>query len=392
MKPLVSVIVPVYNAEKHLRQCMDSIVNQTLQDIEIICVDDGSTDDSFSILQGYQAADSRIKCFRQENQYAGVARNHGMEHAVGKYLIFWDSDDYYDATALTKMVSLMEKENSDVCVCGANRFLEDLQEEVPFRGYMNPSHLPEIAPFSIMTNMSHILNFTNEAPWNKMFLASYIRENHLSFQPCRNGNDVFFIINALCHARRISTIEEPLVCYRKNQETGLVSTVSKAPTAVVQAWKDTRDKLIADDVYPEKSFLNKMIGVLRYQFGNMETYAAHTELFEYIRTNILPWFENWKPEWALTAERNVFLGHMMQDDFHEFLSYYLHDAYIQRNNVQSIQETVRKKLRVEKKARQELDKALTVYKKNTAILQDTADELFVQVKKYRGMVGHIDSK
>ena len=90
----VSVIIPVYNTEKYLRQCLDSVVNQTLRDIEIICVDDGSTDGSIEILREYEQKDSRVKMLCQKNQYAGVARNNGLNYASGEYVFFMDSDDY----------------------------------------------------------------------------------------------------------------------------------------------------------------------------------------------------------------------------------------------------------------------------------------------------------
>ena len=88
----VSVIVPVYNGEKYLEQCLDSICNQTLQEIEIICVDDGSTDSSWDILNRYKDQDDRIQLYRQQNLYAGVARNTGKSHATGEYLVFWETE------------------------------------------------------------------------------------------------------------------------------------------------------------------------------------------------------------------------------------------------------------------------------------------------------------
>ncbi|MBR6222807.1 MAG: glycosyltransferase family 2 protein [Lachnospiraceae bacterium] len=105
----VSVIVPVYDAEKYLEQCLDSIVNQTLKEIEIICVDDGSTDSSMEILNRFKENDPRITVLSQQNLFAGVARNNGKSHARGKYLVFWDSDDYFYETALEKMYSQCER-------------------------------------------------------------------------------------------------------------------------------------------------------------------------------------------------------------------------------------------------------------------------------------------
>ena len=92
----VSVIIPIYNEEPHLRQCLDSILAQTLQEIEVLCVDDGSTDRSPEILQAYASKDNRIYIFRQRNQYAGAARNLGMKYARGRYLSFLDGDDYFE--------------------------------------------------------------------------------------------------------------------------------------------------------------------------------------------------------------------------------------------------------------------------------------------------------
>ena len=112
-QPKVSVIIPVYNTEQYLRECLDSVVNQTLKDIEIICVDDGSTDNSLAILREYKAKDSRIIVLTQENQFAGVARNHGMEAACGQYYAFMDADDCFLPDAIEKMFNLCEQYELD---------------------------------------------------------------------------------------------------------------------------------------------------------------------------------------------------------------------------------------------------------------------------------------
>ena len=110
----VSVIIPVYNVEPYLKQCMDSVVGQTLKDIEIICVDDGSTDGSLDILREYAAEDNRIQIIEQKNAGAGAARNNGMRHATGKYLSFLDSDDFFEPRMLEKAYDLAEKDQADL--------------------------------------------------------------------------------------------------------------------------------------------------------------------------------------------------------------------------------------------------------------------------------------
>ena len=111
----VSVILPVYNVSDYLRQCMDSIVGQTLKDIEIICVDDGSTDDSLAILKEYEAKDQRVKVIQQANAGAGAARNKGLEIATGEYLSFLDSDDFFEPDMLEKAIPKRKKKNWQIC-------------------------------------------------------------------------------------------------------------------------------------------------------------------------------------------------------------------------------------------------------------------------------------
>ena len=104
---LVSVIIPVYNLEKYLKQCLESVVSQTLKDIEILCVNDGSTDSSLEILEEYASRDTRIRIINQENHGAGNARNTGLNIAAGEYLYFLDGDDYIENKTLELLVELM---------------------------------------------------------------------------------------------------------------------------------------------------------------------------------------------------------------------------------------------------------------------------------------------
>ena len=118
----VSVIMPVYNAAEYLSRTLDDVTNQTLRDIQIICVDDGSKDNSREIVKEYQKKDERIQLVEQENKNAGAARNHGMQYAKGKYVVFWDSDDLFLENALETMYLQAEKTQADICICAARRY------------------------------------------------------------------------------------------------------------------------------------------------------------------------------------------------------------------------------------------------------------------------------
>ena len=127
----VSVIIPVYNVEPYLKQCMDSVVGQTLKDIEIICVDDGSTDGSLDILREYAAEDNRIQIIEQKNAGAGAARNNGMRHATGKYLSFLDSDDFFEPRMLEKAYDLPEKDQADFVAYKSDQYHTEKKQFVP---------------------------------------------------------------------------------------------------------------------------------------------------------------------------------------------------------------------------------------------------------------------
>ena len=126
--PKVSIIIPVYNVEKYLKKCLDSVINQTLKDIEIICIDDGSTDSSYTILNEYAQKDNRFVILKQKNNGAGAARNKGIEIAKGEYLYFLDSDDFVDITLLEKAHTKIKENDCDICIF-KNYFYNDNTKE-----------------------------------------------------------------------------------------------------------------------------------------------------------------------------------------------------------------------------------------------------------------------
>lgn len=270
----VSVIVPVYNSAPYLRQCLDSIVGQTLREIEIICVDDGSTDESPAILEEYAAADERLRVLRQQNQYAGVARNNGMAQASGKYLMFWDSDDYFDLTALEKMYTQCEADKADICVCGAKRILEGVDMPVYEPLYLRKKLLPPAIPFSIETNSEYILNFTNAAPWNKLFRRSFIEEKEIRFSEAQNAEDVYFVEVALCSASAITMVDRALVIYRRDRPGSLTNTITNSYLVPLETWVDTARELRKRGVYPEESFANRALGNLIYMLRNQKNFLS----------------------------------------------------------------------------------------------------------------------
>lgn len=327
-QPKVSVIMPVYNTAPYLCQCLDSVMNQTLEEIEIICVDDGSTDGSLAILEEYAAKDSRVQVLRQKNQYAGVARNTGMAYAKGTYLAFWDSDDYFDLTALEKLYGQCEADRADICVCGANRFYEDSQQALVSNIYLKMKRVPKEVPFNRHTNPQNILRFTETAAWNKLYRRAFVEERNIAFKPLRSGNDVYFSVLALCEAERITVLDEHLIYYRKGRSGSLINTLDQAPLSLPQAWEETREELLRRDILPEWSFQNRVAKVLEHVFVRVHTWDGFIECFDYLqnggleRLGLTP-----KPGGYYDATVAEFLERLFAGNPQELLLYMFHSDH-----------------------------------------------------------------
>lgn len=228
-KPKVSVIIPVYNAEKYLQQCLDSIINQSLHDIEIICVDDGSTDRSLSIIQAYQQVDSRVIILQQQNKYAGIARNNGMAQAKGEYLAFLDADDFFELDMLRKAYFRCEQDHADLCLWSADYYDTQTHCTTPFEYCLDRNFFPSTIPFSVSDIPNTIFQISAAAPWNKLYKKSMVQANHLFYSETKRSNDTYFACMAMCCAKKITVLDETLVHYRKAHGNTLQATVDDTP-------------------------------------------------------------------------------------------------------------------------------------------------------------------
>lgn len=327
----VSVIVPIYNASRNLRQCIDSILAQTFRDFELICVDDGSTDDSLSILREYEAADSRVRVLTQTNQHAGVARNAGKAVAQGEYLVFWDSDDFFHPKALELMYHKCEEDSADICICSANHYFEDLQKALPSSGYICGKYVPSKRPFSAMDVPDYILNITTAHPWNKMFRREYIESIQLDFQATKNGNDIFFVINAIARAKRITLVNKPLINYRINQSDSLFSNLTESPLVPINNWIATRESLIAHGAFPKRSFDNKILNTLVYFLHNINNWHAFCETVTFLQGEGLSklGLSEQDEDYYFSDSNAECLHHLLTDSTEDFLAFFANLTYRQ---------------------------------------------------------------
>lgn len=260
----VSVIIPVYNAEKFLEQCLNSVVNQTLKEIEIIAVDDGSTDKSLEILNQFQEHDSRIKILTQQNQFAGVARNNGIKNAAGKYLVFWDSDDFFELNALEILYNACEKTGADICLCGAYNYNSETGKKAEDQTFLKKRFLPKERIFSKKTCPEYIFNIASNVPWQRMFRAEFIKQHNIEFQALPKANDTYFVMTATYFAEKITYTEKPLINYRTNNSLSITGTASKSPLCAYESYmavyKMLKKEQPSDLVW--QSFYNRLLSGL----------------------------------------------------------------------------------------------------------------------------------
>lgn len=258
MSVAVSVIVPVYNTARYLNQCVDSIINQSLKEIEIIFVDDGSTDNSVEILKQYQAKDSRIKIIRQENQYAGVARNRGMEEATGKYLSFLDSDDFFDLEMLKKCYFCAEENQADIVVFGYKMY-DDKQQKIISYNLDLARHFPK-GVFSADDLGEDLYQAVNPVPWNKLFRREFVEAHHLRFEAIKKSNDMYFTYLALPQAERMVFIDKKYVSYRVGNPESIQGNANRGRETLIDVSVSIKKGLKEIGKYSgaiKKSFLNK---------------------------------------------------------------------------------------------------------------------------------------
>lgn len=289
--PEISIVMPVYNAQEYLRQTIDSVLNQTMKNFELICVDDGSTDTSPEILEEYQKKDDRVRVLHQQNQFAGAARNNGLEESVGEYLVFWDSDDIFDATALEKMYQKCVEDQADMCICGAYRFEEDISKPTITDVYLKEQYLPDHTPFYHEDIDPYLYTFSGNICWNKMFRKKMLMDHNIRYQNYRHGEDTMFAMAAYFYAESFTVVKEKLIYYRANNINSLTGKMYERPMDTLHSYEDTYHLLEKEENFKNvvQSFRDKFIGGMMFDLKHHADVTTYETMFEEYRKRILEW-------------------------------------------------------------------------------------------------------
>ena len=238
-----SIIIPIYNVEKYLPKCLDSLINQTLKDIEIICINDESPDSCDKILEEYALKDKRIIVLNQKNSGQGSARNRGLEIAKGKYIQFLDSDDFYEPNCCEEMYDLMEKHKDINVACFDINIIYDAYEEKK-DGDASYFKMHFRGKTKVKPSMAHQLVDVN--CWNKIFRKTFIDEYCLRFPEKLHYEDVGFFWFWITRANYVYFYHKKLTNYVRRQGSFLGEIYEKTSTTIFDAFKV--NELIYDDL------------------------------------------------------------------------------------------------------------------------------------------------
>ncbi len=289
----VSVILPVYNEEFYLEQALDSLLDQTLHDIEIICIDNGSTDTSSAILEKCASQDSRIHVLTQEHQSTNAARSLGLKTLPqGEFLAFLDTNNSYDSSLLEKTYNQVQSVGgADVVLFGAQDYSNERGTHSPARHYLQRDLLPDKPTFSRLDVPDCLFEFATPFLDNKLFRHDFILEENIEFKPHESSYSTCFVLTALAVAQSITYVDEDLAFHRiEKDETPLTEPTSRPtsvsatespieesinldPTDFLDAFEATYTELQSRNVYEdvEKSFTNMVLSECAARLNAVQT-------------------------------------------------------------------------------------------------------------------------
>lgn len=272
--PKVSVIIPVYNAADYLYESLNDVVNQSYPDFEIICVNDGSTDKSQSIIEEFQKKDNRIKLIVQSNRGGGAARNVGFDKAEGEYVLFLDADDRFETTLINDALNAAESSGCDVLIFNADEFHYE-------------THARNPAPWLFQAGNEEYNGdpfcYTTTTVWNKLYRRDYLLNHHIRHQDERvTAFSMYFTFFALVYTSKISFLDKVLVHYRSENPKSSMRRHDNSPMDTIYVLEAIWNRVEEDHSLSEKKaiYLNFAIKSIFERTGWFRSYEAFSVVYD----------------------------------------------------------------------------------------------------------------
>lgn len=282
----ISVIVPIYNMEQYIEQCIRSIMNQSLKEIEIICINDGSTDSSLKIINELAYEDKRIRVVTQAKSGVATARNKGIDLASGNYLSILDADDYFEYDMLEKAYKRVKSCLADICIY---RTKSDDGFRIQTMNTIRDEWIPNKGGFSPLEVNDRIFSIEPLWAWDKLFKRKLIMDNNIKFQNIRSTNDARFVSLALVNANKICICDDAFAIHRMNRVDALSVTRDKSWDCFYLAIESIAEMLTKDGKYDMyiQAFRN---WILDFSIWNLHTINGNNKIKVYnlIKEIIMP--------------------------------------------------------------------------------------------------------
>lgn len=303
--PLVSVIIPVYNGQKYIEKCLCSLLEQDCKEIEIIAVDDGSTDCSSEMIKKLQVKDSRIRYFYQENSGPGVARNRAVRESKGKYLLFVDADDFLSKDYITDLVRAAEENNAELTIGGYTLTYEDKTNEI------------KIVPEEYERNVMEEWAYRISSCWSRLYLKAFWDKNNMSFQEEREARaeDVPVVLFSNAMAKNISIVKNAGYYYYQHAGSAMndlnKKVIFKFP---YRAFGEMYNKLRQTQIHNSREYFD--LGILKFlahfefviyrNVDKEEKEKFHSFIYELLHKDFAHMISSWR---ILAAKSDLPLTH-----------------------------------------------------------------------------------
>ena len=291
-KPVVSVVIAAYNCDKYVAQCLRSLIKQTFNSIQIICVNDGSSDNTLNVILEQAECDDRIVVINSiVNEGPAMARNIGLEYARGDFVIFIDADDYCETTMLEKMVDASNQHKADVVICRSYEF-DDQTGEQHYVGNMYRDELldDKSKVFNYKSIPNYIYNIVNGWAWDKLIKRDLLIKHRLRFQDIRRNEDMVFSYMAMTYAKANFLMDDILIFHRRNTGISQEKTGEKYPFTFYEAGVAWIKKLKGIDAFEllEQSYVNRIISALFYSVSMVRSNELlYLEMLVMLKVKIL---------------------------------------------------------------------------------------------------------
>ncbi len=340
----VSVVLPFYNAHSYLKEAIESILSQELTSLELILVDDGSTDRSLDIAKSFKERDPRVRIITENNAGPATARNKGLIRARGKYVIFLDADDFYEPRLISSLYELSEREGLDIAVSDFDIYNTRRER---FEHNVESDHYDLLSDGRVVSKNDYpdyILQCTTGYVWNKLFRRDFIFENKLSFNTeLKVFEDVYFVTAAVATASRIAKVGEILVHHRIYSEQSRPKMFKKYFADVPAVYDEIKKTLMQRGIYApiSSSFIN-LSASRCYNIYNI-LWKDAKELFWNLLHDEYAKRLDWDTAPPEEVEKPVIRS------FIAAVSLYTHKQYVKRQKSVTVVESVRMDQKFERK-------------------------------------------